>query len=169
MAECGSWMGEERHARSVLICKAPYFGFLFSGRLIGLFYNDWIKICLNWTKTAIYGEKTFLKSRRCKPGEFGKKQKNGRERSILEARRNAGSTTQTGRRLPLNLKGVRQMEIRIPTSKLYYSMKLLRETKPSAPRTVNILIVGVQRKPPQTEDFNIVHTVENLKEGGRND
>lgn len=61
------------------------------------------------------------------------------------------------------------MEIRIPTSKLYYSMKLPRETKPSAPRTVNILIVGVQRKPTQTEGFNIVHTVENLKEGGQND
>lgn len=60
------------------------------------------------------------------------------------------------------------MVIRIPTTKLNYDKQLPRETKPSAPRTVNILIVGVQRKPTQTEGFNIVHTVENLEEGGRN-
>ncbi|MBP3312037.1 MAG: hypothetical protein J6L72_07365 [Butyricicoccus sp.] len=61
------------------------------------------------------------------------------------------------------------MVIRIPTTKLNYDKKLPRETKPSAPRTANIVILAGPYRPPQETDFNIVHTVENLKEGGQND
>lgn len=57
------------------------------------------------------------------------------------------------------------MKIRIPPEKLRYSMELPQETKPSAPRTVNILLWGGPPQATQQDGFNIVHTVENLKEG----